>query len=64
MHYLADHRPSAEQIMNALKIQETNNIDAREAEAATRQLLSKGNQIEHQKESLDQCETINYADGR
>ena len=50
--------------MNALKMQETNNIDAREAEAATRQLLSKGNQIEHQKESLDQCETINYADGR
>ena len=64
MHYLADHRPSAEQIMNALKIQETNNIDAREAEAAARQLWSKGNQIEHQKESLDQCETINYADGR
>ena len=64
MHYLADHRPSAEQIMNALKMKETNNIDAREAEAATRQVLSKGNQIEHQKESMDQCETINYADGR
>ena len=64
MHYLADHRPSAEQIMNALKMKETNTIDAREAEAAARQLWSKGNQIEHQKESLDQHETINHADGR
>ena len=64
MHYLADHRPSAEQIINALKIQETNNIDAREAEAAARQLWSKENHIELQKESLDQCETINYTDGR
>ena len=64
MHYLPDLRPSAERILNVLQIQETNNIDARETEAAARQLWSKGNQIEHQKESLDQCETINYADGR
>ena len=64
MHYLPDRRPSAEQILNVLQIQETNNIDARETEAAARQLWSKGNQIEHQKESLDQHETINHADGR